>query len=115
MIIYTVAIFYMTIMFRESNRTQIPEFLWYYRKIFTDSGARADIIKNIWLFIPFGAILFQLYPKKITLLFPFVLSIIIESIQYFTEKGICEIDDIISNGIGGVIGVLCRKINDCYY
>lgn len=104
LIIYTAAILYMTLMFREDNGTKTPEFLWYYKKIFTDSEARADIIKNIWLFIPLGSILYQLYPKKIPLLMPFILSLLIEGIQYFTGRGICELDDVISNGIGGMIG-----------
>ena len=110
LILYLAAIFYMTIMFRESSNTKTPEFLWYYRKIFTDSGARADILKNIWLFVPLGAILFQLYPKKIILLVPLALSLLIEGIQYFTGRGFCELDDVISNSLGGVIGFYAGRM-----
>ena len=35
-----------------------------------------------------------------------LLSILIESIQYFTGLGIAELDDIFGNTFGGIIGVL---------
>ena len=104
LLIYICAICYLTLLFRESNVVSSSKFLWCYKKIFTDSKARADIIKNIWLFIPFGAILFQLYPRKGVLIIPIVFSIIIEGVQFFTRIGICELHDVISNGLGGIIG-----------
>lgn len=109
LVMYICAICYLTLMFRESNVLSSPRFLWYYKKIFTDSEARADIIKNIWLFIPFGAILFQLYPRKRVLIIPVVFSIMIEGAQFFTGMGICELDDVISNGLGGMIGFCAAK------
>ena len=92
-------------MFRESEGATLRlEPFWSYRKILTDSDIRADILKNIWLFIPLGAILYQIYPKAKVLLIPVVLSIMIEVIQYFAGLGFCELDDVISNGLGGAIG-----------
>lgn len=104
MALYIFAIAYMTLLFRENEGEKNAELLWYYRKIFTSSTARADILKNIWLFIPLGAILYQLYPKLMILLVPIAISILIEGIQYATGAGFCELDDIISNGLGGWIG-----------
>lgn len=105
-----VVILYFTILFREAGETQTIGFLGYYRRIITDSAARADILKNIWLFIPLGAVLYQLCPRKMIILLPVIISIIIESIQFITTTGYCEIDDIISNGIGGTIGFYTVKL-----
>ena len=99
-----IAIGYFTIMFRYGGETGKTIILWNYRRIFTNSNARADVLKNIWLFVPLGAILYRLCPKKIVLFVPFALSVIIEGIQYFTGTGYCELDDIISNGLGGIAG-----------
>ena len=103
-------ILYFTLLFRGTGEIQAIRFLEYYRRFFTDRVARADILKNIWLFIPLGAVLFQLYPRKSIILIPVVMSIIIETIQFITTTGYCEIDDIISNGIGGMIGFYTAKL-----
>ncbi len=100
-----IVIAYLTLMFRESEGAILRlEPFWSYRKILTDSEARADILKNIWLFIPLGAILYQIYPNAKVLLIPVLLSILIEVIQYSAGIGFCELDDVISNGLGGAIG-----------
>ncbi len=100
---YIGVIVYFTLMYREDSEAKIGVFNLYGR-FFVNADARADIIKNIWLFIPFGSILFRLYPRKSTLVLPFLLSILIEAIQYYTGTGICTLDDVISNGFGGVVG-----------
>ncbi len=102
---YIIAIAYLTLLFRENDGATLKlEPFWSYRKIFSDSDTRADILKNIWLFIPLGAILYRIYPNDKVLLIPVLLSILIEAIQYFSGTGFCEIDDVISNGLGGAIG-----------
>lgn len=102
---YIIVIAYLTLMFRESEGATLRlEPFWSYCKILTDSDTRADILKNIWLFIPLGVILYRIYPNAKVLLIPVGLSILIEGIQYFSGTGFCELDDVISNGLGGVIG-----------
>lgn len=54
--------------------------------------------------------MYRLNPKKITLLIPVALSFMIEVVQLVTATGICELDDIISNGLGGCIGFFT-----CFY
>ena len=104
-------IVYLTLMYRENESERLNlQLFWSYRKIFTDNEIRASIIKNIWLFLPLGAILYKLYPKKIMLLVPVIISIFIETLQYITGTGLCELDDIISNGLGGYIGFYTEKI-----
>lgn len=103
-------IVYLTLLFRGTEGTKNTELLGYYKRIFESSEARADIIKNIWLFIPLGAALYQLCPQKRIILAAVVLSILIELIQYYTGKGYCELDDIISNSLGGGIGFIAGKL-----
>ncbi len=112
--LYVCAILYFTLMFRDNSSTDNPGFLWSYKCLFTDSEARADILKNIWLFIPLGIILYRVNQKKIVILIPLVLSIIIEFVQLITGKGFCEFDDIISNGLGGAIGFCMEKLTSKY-
>ena len=110
LILCIAAIVYMTLLFRDNDSSGNSGLLRYYRRILFDSEARADIIKNIWLFIPFGVVLYRLYPSKIILLVPIVLSALIEGIQWFAGIGTCELDDIISNGLGGWIGFRMSKL-----
>lgn len=106
----TAAVVYFTLLFRDAGETKTIRILESYRRFLFDREARSDIFKNIWLFVPMGAVLYQLYPRKRILLVPLILSIAIEGIQFITTTGYCEIDDIISNSIGGVIGFYAAKM-----
>lgn len=115
--LYFAFIVYMTLLFRENDGAIVKlEIFWSYKKIITDSEIRVAIIRNIWLFIPLGAILYLIHPKTKILLIPVGLSILIEAIQYISGTGFCELDDVISNGLGGAIGYgmgcQAKKIRD---
>ena len=101
--IYTGVILYFTLMYRESDESRFGV-LSSYSSFFVNAEARASILKNIWLFIPLGGILSRLYPRRIILVAPILLSITIEAVQYFFGMGLCELDDVISNGLGGAVG-----------
>ncbi len=83
---------------------------WSYTQAFSGLRAPSGILLNVALFIPFGwflAAFFQIKRKKLLVfLLPILLSITIESIQYYTGRGIADIDDVISNSLGGVIGII---------
>ena len=70
-------------------------------------NAIENIFGNIVIVLPIGYILFQ---RKIHffrgLLFSILLFAGIELIQLFTLRGICDIDDLILNTCGVVIGYL---------
>ena len=96
---------------RNSKNTQFKfELFWSYANFFTNSTIRIEILKNIWLFVPIGAILYNIYPKAIVLLLPIIISTIIEVMQLIAGLGLCEIDDVISNGIGGCFGFTMCKL-----
>ena len=110
LLLYITVIIYMTLVYRENARGQTGGLLWQYRRLLTDHDARTGIIRNIWLFIPLGAILYRIKPKGWMLLVPIVFSILIEVIQSLLGIGFCELDDIFSNSLGGLIGFGMEKL-----
>jgi glycopeptide antibiotics resistance protein len=74
--------------------------------------AFGNVIGNIIIFIPLGTylLLFKKDKRIITnLLVIFIVSLFVESIQGFLAIGASDIDDIILNCIGGLIGILGYK------
>ncbi len=76
-----------------------------------DTG-RSDLtesILNVLIFIPFGvytAILFERWKFPAKLLLFFIVSMLIEILQYGYSVGAFDINDIITNTTGGIVGVL---------
>ena len=74
------------------------------------SVARLNIFGNIIAFIPFGIYLPYTSESKLgfisTFLYTFSLSLTIELVQLITKVGSCDVDDIILNALGGVIGYI---------
>ena len=70
-----------------------------------------EILNNIWLFIPLGALLGRLYPRDRFIFFmPTLISVMIEFTQYMFDIGYCEFDDVFSNTVGGLIGIMIYYI-----
>jgi glycopeptide antibiotics resistance protein len=74
---------------------------------------------NILMFLPIGFLCTNLIRDKRTIwkyLMIFVgvilFSIIIETEQYFLRAGVCEFDDILTNTIGGAIGMVIGSAKD---
>ena len=92
-------------MYRNANGYGLQlELFWSYRRIFSDTEIMLEILNNIWLYVPLGVILYRLVSNKIIVIFPVLLAFLIEFIQYWMKLGLCELDDIISNGFGGLLG-----------
>lgn len=68
----------------------------------------ANIAGNICLFIPYGALLFVWKGKPVTFLevtlSSFLLSLAIELIQLVARVGVCDVDDMVMNTVGGMLG-----------
>lgn len=66
------------------------------------------VIENLILFIPFGILLPLCLPKArkswICILSGCMLSIFIETVQWMTKRGYCQLDDIIMNTLGTAAG-----------
>ena len=65
-------------------------------------------IENILFFIPVGVFLPAMLEKirKIYICVPVIIgiSLVIEILQFITIRGYCQVDDLITNGIGALIG-----------
>ena len=106
----------MTLLSRKPAATHRVEmrFMWAYREMITGNpywrSAVLQNIENILFFIPFGFFAPVKMLKK-CLVFGVAFSVIIEITQYFAYLGLCELDDIICNGLGTMIGfILYKKI-----
>ena len=81
----------------------------FYREFMYMTDSLRNLFGNILLMIPFGYILPLIWKERINKCYKAVLlgvgvSLLIEIIQLITLKGFCDIDDVILNGIGCVIG-----------
>ena len=73
----------------------------------------SEIIKNILAFIPFGILISVLWDKKtfIKKFLPIILtSFIFETLQFVFGIGASDITDIVSNSLGGVIGIIITVV-----
>ncbi len=92
---------------------EIHRFIKYY-KIIGIGAVFMNLAGNILAFVPFG-LFFPLLSRrnrsflKVTLI-SFEVSLLVEVIQLVTRVGSCDVDDIILNTLGGMIGYLCFKI-----
>ncbi len=73
----------------------------------------ANLFGNILLFVPFSIILlrvFKIKNLKFIILWATLLSVFIESNQYLFQVGYADIDDIILNVLGAILGFFVYKI-----
>ena len=107
LVLYLAFIVYMTLIGERAGIAGVRlDLFWSYRLFFISPVMRQQIINNIWLFVPLGAMLYRLWPRGYVVLIPVLLSLAIETLQLVLGRGLFETDDIISNSLGGLIGVL---------
>lgn len=80
----------------------------------TTMQAHAFFIENILMFIPFGILIPTAFSKMRGLLrctaMAFACSVLLETIQHITERGFCQLDDVVTNTLGGLTGYLIYHI-----
>lgn len=115
-VIYTIFVVWMTLLKREPRvraRVFEPEMLWAFRGWINGApdGKQESIqyIQNVLFFIPFG-FLFPWKKWKPVFVSALMASAIIEATQYIFNLGWCELDDVISNTAGALIGFGCYVI-----
>lgn len=92
---------------------EIRRYLVYYQVIGVHTVC-LNLAGNVAAFVPFG-LFFPLLSRKnrgfwkVTLI-SFEVSLLVEMIQLATRVGSCDVDDIILNTLGGMLGHLCFKI-----
>lgn len=102
---------------RGAERVFKPELFWAIRAwivnpTVVNKEEAVQYLLNILFFIPYGF----LFPRKNNWKFVFVtalvLSVFIELSQFIFNLGWCEVDDVISNTLGAMIGWgVIRQIN----
>jgi len=78
-------------------------------------NATRESIFNILVFIPIGALLCNLFSKNkfvLTTICGLMFSISIEIIQYILDKGVPDIDDVIFNVVGLLIGAALSLLSN---
>lgn len=95
-------------LFREIKR------FWTYRESLGFKAVFLNIWGNIIGFIPFGLLLPVLFPKVkniiLVLIITFLLSLCIEVIQLIFKVGCFDVDDLLLNTLGGLMGYVIFSI-----
>ena len=109
---YTIFIVWYTLLIREPRgveRVFKPELFWAIRAWIdnpsvVNKAEAVQFIQNILFFIPYGLLFPWKDNWKRVFVTALVLSISIELSQYIFNLGWCEVDDVISNTLGTMIG-----------
>ena len=76
-----------------------------------------NVAGNVIGFMPFGFLLTVVRNKKtnfvVALLYSFTFTFLIESVQYVTKLGVFDIDDLMLNTLGGILGYIIYFILSC--
>lgn len=106
-ILYFFFIIFETLAFRKTIQVQVGNYpiFWSYKLFYSDFSVRKEILDNIFLFVPFGVILYNRYNMIKSIAMLLMVSSCIEICQFILRIGICELDDVFSNVIGGIIGM----------
>lgn len=81
---------------------------WTYRSVLNPWSVLLNLVGNVVAFIPFGVFLPVLFQKCrnffLTVLFSMEFSLCVEVIQLVGKVGILDVDDVILNTLGGLLG-----------
>jgi glycopeptide antibiotics resistance protein len=80
--------------------------------ILNGKGDFGEVILNVVIFVPLGiyaGILFKRWPFGKKLFFFFLVSLVVEGLQFILAVGAFDITDIITNTSGGIIGLMIFK------
>lgn len=82
-----------------------------YRAILGNEVVLMNLVGNVVGFMPFGFLLPLLSVKErrlvMVLLLTFELSLVVEVVQLFTGVGSFDVDDLLLNTLGGILGYGC--------
>lgn len=106
---------YNLVLFREIKR------FWNYRRQLGIFATATNLLGNVLIFLPFG--FFMAMASKYrsflsTLVYSFALSLTVEISQLFMKVGCFDVDDLLLNTIGGMLGFItfavCNVIRRSY-
>ena len=95
---------------------EIIRFIKYYKTIGV-TRMLLNLAGNVIGFLPFGFFVPMLFHRArkwyVVLLFSMEFSIAIEVLQLINKVGSCDVDDVILNTLGGLLGYFCYFIVQC--
>ncbi len=118
LVAYVVIIYCSTVIFRVTGSETGHDFMpfWSYRAILV---GRDDLIvenlMNTLVFVPVGILIGTQMSQKaqkgwqVAIGVGFLISVLIETLQYFLHRGFSEVDDVIHNTIGCILGYILVK------
>lgn len=113
---YIVLIYCATVIFRAYSETAGHDFspFWSYRAIENGKNdLQTENIMNVIVFVPVGVLLCcvsRRFKWWMVLLIGLGLSLSIESLQFVLKRGFSEVDDVIHNTLGCLIGVMIMAV-----
>lgn len=125
-VIYAGCVFYLTIMGRDRNQHTDLLIVPFRRMLQQLQRGNREILRhtllNVVMTVPLGILIPLIHPRLNKLSYAFLsgmmVSVLIETAQLVFKLGECDVDDIIANTLGAVIGyLLCifvQKINDAH-
>lgn len=92
------------VLFKEIKR------FWMYRSLLTPEAFITNLVGNVFAFSPFGFLLPAMTEKKRgfikVVVGTFLFSFLIESCQFIFKVGVFDVDDLLLNTVGGLIGYI---------
>lgn len=97
-----------------SERRVFTELFQSIRLIHIQPEQRRQIMLNILVFLPLGLSMSAALPERLskalrmalTVVFCLLLSVLIEALQYYLAMGTTEVDDVVYNTFGALLGTL---------
>lgn len=92
---------------------------WNYRESIGLNGVLLNLAGNVVCFIPLGFVLPVLSNRRLkffsVLFISCTTSVMVELIQLYTKLGSCDVDDVILNTCGGIVGYILFAICNAIY
>lgn len=119
LVVCILTVFYITVFSREQDAVSRYnyKFFWSYRLALKNVGYLEQIILNVLLLVPAGIVGASLLENKKAYLYLGLfmgggcISALVETLQFTLRCGFSEVDDIISNTLGTVLGVLLWNLS----
>lgn len=95
------------VLFKEINR------FWTYRHLLSTEAVVTNLFGNIFAFSPFGFMIPIVINKKRHFscsVCNFIFSLVIETSQLIMKVGVFDVDDLLMNTVGGLIGYMIYRV-----
>lgn len=87
---------------------EIKRFVMYWRAIDNPFLVLINLLGNVFAFVPFGALIRWVINRKVkwyqVVGYTFLFSLCVELLQLVAKVGVFDVDDLILNTIGGLVG-----------